>query len=159
MDTEKVLWNSGLVKVMLIIFNRPIPVDRSRGNGQARRSEKPSNDWGGPVIEGAGRRIPGGPHWELYRQAERDHPDLIVSLAKEIRSYATGKDELNSTTAGREILPRWSRRDEYNRLFASTGSELFGMVAWVALFDDSTTWRTTREEVEGRDVRVYRRVA
>ena len=111
------------------------------------------------MIEGSGNRIPGGEHFKVYRDAEKDHPDLIASLADEIRNYAAGRDELDSTTAGREILARWSRRDEFNRLFASNGSVMFGMVTWVALFDDSTTWRTSRESVEGRDVRVYRRAA
>jgi hypothetical protein len=109
------------------------------------------------MIEGASNRVPAAPHWDNFRQAERDNPDLIAALADEIRKLAAGLTEVNSTTAGTAILPKWPRRDEWSRLFGSNSSQLFGMVVWVTLFDDAQTWRTATEEVGGRQVRIYRR--
>lgn len=57
------------------------------------------------MIEGASNRVPAAPHWDIFRQAERDHPNLIAALADEIRKSAAGLTEVNSTTAG----PRSSR--------------------------------------------------
>ncbi len=109
------------------------------------------------MIEGASNRVPAAPHWDVFRQAERDHPDLIAALSDEIRKHTAGLPEVNSTTAGAAILPKWARRDEWSRLFGSRSSQLFGMVVWVTLFDDAQTWRTATETVEGRQVRIYRR--
>jgi hypothetical protein len=96
-------------------------------------------------------------HWDIFRQTERDHPDLIAALADEIRKYAAGLTEVNSTTAGAAILPKWARRGEWSCLCGSNSSQLFGMVVWVTLFDDAQMWRTVTETVDGRQVRIYRR--
>lgn len=109
------------------------------------------------MIEGANDRVPGAPHWNIFRQAERDHPDLIAALSDEIRNCAAGRAEVNSTAAGAEILPNWPRRDEWSCAFGGNSSQLFGMVVWVTLFDDAQTWRTAKEKVSGNQVRIYRR--
>jgi hypothetical protein len=110
------------------------------------------------MLENAIDRIPAGSHWDIFRQAERQHPDLIASLAEEIRKNVAALDEVSSTAVGGAILPKWSGQEEWNRLFASVSSNLFGMVMWVALFDDTSLWSTTTETVNGRPVRTYRRV-
>jgi hypothetical protein len=112
------------------------------------------------MIEGRDNSIPDESYWDLYRNAERDHHDLITALAQEVRDYASGRNEFNSNAARREILERWPRRDEYNRLFPDrTGSQLFGMVAMMAMINDNATWSTRRENVGGRLVRVYSRAS
>lgn len=109
------------------------------------------------MIEGANDRVPGAPHWDIFRQAEREHPDQITALSDEVRKYAAARIEVNSTAAGSEILPQWPQRDEWNRAFGGNSSQLFGMVVWVTLFDDAQIWRTVKETVDGRQVRVYRK--
>lgn len=54
--------------------------------------------------------------------------------------------EVNSTVAGGEILRKWSRINEWNKLFGSDGSSLFGMVMWVTLFDDDDEWVVQQTE-------------
>lgn len=105
------------------------------------------------MIVGASGRIPAGDHWDLFRQAEQQHPVLLSELADTIRKHVAPLSEVNSTAAGAAILPTWARRDEWNRLFGGTSSQLFGMVLWATLFDDAASWR-----VEGSQPRIYRRV-
>lgn len=109
------------------------------------------------MIEGARNRVPGAPHWDLFRNAERDHPALIAAMSGEIQRYALAHPEFNSTSAGTEILPTWAQRDEWNRAFGGDSLQLFGMVVWVMLFDDAQTWRTSKETLNGTEVRIYRR--
>ncbi len=109
------------------------------------------------MIEGATNRVPGATHWDVFRTAQRDHPDLITAMSDEARNYAAARAEVNSTAAGAEILPGWAQRDEWNRAFGADSSQLFGMVVWVTLFDDAATWRTAKETVNGNQVRIYRR--
>ncbi len=111
------------------------------------------------MLAGATNRVSSADHWALFRQAEQLHPDLIRALIAEIQGYAADKQEMSSTTAGREILGRWSRRADWSRTFPANGSQLFGMVMWVAMYDDKALWQTASETVEGRSVRVYRRAA
>lgn len=108
------------------------------------------------MIEGASNRVPGAPHWDIFRQAQRDHRDLIAAMSDELSNYAEARTEINSTAAGAEILSTWARRDEWNRAFGGDSSQLFGMVVWVTLFDDARTWRTAKETVGGNEVRIYR---
>lgn len=109
------------------------------------------------MIEGARNRVSGAPHWDIFRQAEREHPDQITTLADEVRRYAAARIEVNSTAAGSEILAQWPQRDEWNRTFGGNSSKLFGMVVWVTLFDDAQNWRTEQKTVDGRQVRVYQK--
>jgi hypothetical protein len=110
------------------------------------------------MIEGASNRVPEPPYWDLYRQGVREHPGLIDSLTEEQRTFITGKQEINSTDAGREILSRWEQRDEWKRQFPDDGAQLFGMVLWVTLFDDAATWRRVPKTINDRKVHVYHRV-
>ena len=107
------------------------------------------------MLDGVTRRVPAAEHWNLFRQAEQDQPELINSLIQKVHRYVADKHELNSTATGSEILGRWSKRDEWSRTFPANGSKLFGMVMWVAMYDDSGRWQTATE----LDLRVYRRVA
>ncbi len=109
------------------------------------------------MIEGESTRVPSPDYWDIYRKAESEHAELVAALATEIRNYAAGLPEVNTTTAGAKILPSWPRQEEWNRTFGSISSKLFGMVAWVAMFDDTQTWKSSVETVEGRKVRIYRR--
>jgi hypothetical protein len=109
------------------------------------------------MIEGESNRVPVPEFWDIYRKAESEHPELVAALAAEIRNYAAGLQEVNTTTAGATILPNWPRHEEWNRTFGSISSKLFGMVAWVALFDDTQSWKSNVETVDGRKVRIYRR--
>jgi hypothetical protein len=109
------------------------------------------------MIEGASNRVPAAPHWDIFRQAELQQPELIASLSEEIQRYVAPLTEVNSTTAGHAILPNWPGRNEWNRHYAANSSQLFGMVVWVTLFDCPENWRTTSEPVGDRQVRIYRR--
>jgi len=109
------------------------------------------------MLEGAIARIPAPDYWDLFRQAENQHPTLIAELADVIRLYAASLSEVNSTAAGAAILPTWARRNDWDRLFSGSSSQLFGMVLWVALFDDTASWRVSSETVAGRQARIYRR--
>jgi hypothetical protein len=107
------------------------------------------------MLAGVTNRVPSADHWSLFRQAEQTHPELIQPLIAEIQAYAADKQEFDSTTAGREILSRWSRWGDWSRTFPADGSKLFGMVMWVD--DHAAVWHTANETVGGRSVRVYRR--
>ena len=109
------------------------------------------------MIKGAINRVSDAPHWDVFKQAERDHPDIIESLNDHIRNNVEGRAQINSTEMGADVLKRWNRCDEWNQIFGDNTSQLFGMVLWVMLFDDEQTWRTSKEMVEGRQVRIYRR--
>jgi len=109
------------------------------------------------MIEGASNRVPAAPHWEAYCQAERNFPELIADLSQEIRKYAASLPEVNSTTAGSVILPKWALRNEWNREFGMNSSQLFGMVLWVTLFDDPDIWRSASETAGDRPIRIYHR--
>jgi hypothetical protein len=111
------------------------------------------------MLEGVTSRVPAADHWKLFHHAEHEQPELISALAEEIRRYAANKDELNSTVAGREVLGGWTKRNEWSHTFPADGAKLFGMVMWVAMYDDRANWQTVTETVGGRNVRVYRRVA
>jgi hypothetical protein len=111
------------------------------------------------MIEGAKSRVPDADHWKkIYGPAEQSQPLLILELASEIRKHIASLREFNSTAGGAAILENWARHDEWSRLFPRDSSELFGMVVWTTLFDDTAIWRSTFEDVGGRRVRVYRRV-
>jgi hypothetical protein len=110
------------------------------------------------MLEGVSQRVPDGDHWTLFRDAEAQHPEMIKSLSDAIRQYAADKQEFNSTVAGRDILDHWTHRDEWNRTFPGSSSKLFGMVVFVAMYDDATLWQTWKEKVGERNVRKYRKV-
>ncbi len=110
------------------------------------------------MIDGVSQRIPDGDHWKIYRDAEAQYPDVINSLSEAIRQYAADKHEFNSTAAGRDMLDRWDRRNEWNRTFPGSSSKLFGMVVFVAIYDAAAQWQTWKEKVGDRDIRKYRRV-
>jgi hypothetical protein len=109
------------------------------------------------MIEGENTRVPAPEYWDIYRKAESEHSELVAALAAEIRNYAAGLPEVNTTTAGATVLSKWQRHEEWSRTFGNISSKLFGMVAWVALFDDTLSWQSNVETVEGRKVRIYRR--
>jgi len=111
------------------------------------------------MIEGARNRVSPADHWDLYRQAEQQHPDLLADLTAAIRNHVAPLQEVNSTTAGAAILSGWGRRDEWSRTFGSRSSQLFGMVLWAAMFDDAATWRQSFEDIGGAQARVYRHAA
>ena len=110
------------------------------------------------MIEGANNRVPPSDHWDIFRQGDDDHHDLIAALSMEIRTYTDSLGEVNSTEAGATILSRWTRAGERARTFGKNSSKLFGMVMWVVFFDDRTVWRTEQRTIGERQVRVYCRV-
>jgi len=112
---------------------------------------------GDAMIVDAKSRVPDANHWDIFRKAEQSQPALIAELANEFRKHVASKPDFNSTAVGAAILGAWTRRDEFTRIFGSDAAQLFGMVAWTALFDDAAVWRSTSEAVGGRKVRVYRR--
>jgi hypothetical protein len=109
------------------------------------------------MIDGARNRVSQANHWNLYREAEQQHPDLLADLTAAIRNHVAPLREINSTAAGAAILSAWPRRNDWNTAFGSRSSQLFGMVLWVTLFDDAATWKQSFENVGGSQVRIYRR--
>ena len=110
------------------------------------------------MIEGANNRVPPSDHWDIFRQGDDDHHDLIAALSMEIRTYTDSLGEVNSTEALLTILSRWTHKGKWARTFGKNSSKLFGMVMWVVFFDDRTVWRTEQRTIGERQVRVYCRV-
>jgi hypothetical protein len=112
------------------------------------------------MLESVYSRVPAASHWDLFRSAERDHPALVASLAEAIRAYAADRDEVSSTVATRVLLSTWPGREEWNRRYSNgkDAAKLFGMVMWVALYDDAGLWRSETQVINGRRYRIYRRV-
>ncbi len=112
------------------------------------------------MLDGVCSRVTAAEHWDIFRSAERDHSALVNSLAEAIRAYAAKRDELSSTEAGRVLLSTWSKRAEWNRCYPQgrDAVKLFGMVMWVALYDDASLWRSETQVINGRQYRTYRRV-
>lgn len=111
------------------------------------------------MIQGAKNRVSDAAHWRLYRDAQQQNSSLLADLADEIRKYAAQLSEVNSTVAGDVILSNWNRRDEWNQLFGSDSSGLFGMVVWTTLYDDTAIWRMSMETSPEGTFRIYRRTS
>ena len=112
----------------------------------------------------ASQRIPSGSHWEVYRQAWRDVPDLCRALyntideAVQSKVNAGTREFPNSTWLGRQILKSWARKDEWDAHYDErTSGVLFGEIMWTVMWDDPHAWCTTKtpNANEASEERVY----
>jgi len=106
-------------------------------------------------------------HWAVYRNAQRDYPDVVREMYDTIAGVVTRRDFLqddgkfpNSTWIGEQILRSWDHQPEWNVATANNrdlSNSLFGQIMWTVMCDHEVRWITTvtPNGNAGRDERVY----
>jgi hypothetical protein len=90
-------------------------------------------------------RVPSTEWFNLYRRAAREVPHLVEAMYAEVDSAVQRQGDarrFNSTQLGGSILPRWSRKEEWDGHFGdeSVSGALFGQIMWTYFFDDPRDW-------------------
>lgn len=112
-------------------------------------------------------RVSNADHSAIYRNAQRDHPDVVRDMYDTIADIVTRREFMqddgkfpNSTWIGERILRSWARQDEWNAATANgrnLSNSLFGQIMWTVMFNHDLHWITTvtPNANAGRDERVY----
>jgi hypothetical protein len=102
------------------------------------------------TVEGAETPREGsGDHWELYRRAVQERPDLVREIEEAItvavNEQLAHDKVVNSSWLGSRVLDRFPRRKDWDEYVSSerASSGLFGMILWTVLSDDPREWVST----------------
>lgn len=125
------------------------------------------------VVDDRGRvsevtnRIPHAQHWDIYRRACSERPELVEVMRQRIREgvesdrYLQGGGSIpNSTWLGSELLRSWEQTPEWNAFCGGSedlSSALFGEIMWTVMCADRRNWYTmkTSNANPDREERVY----
>lgn len=101
----------------------------------------------------ATNRLPSAEHWNVYRRALKEHPDIVREMYNTIVDVVSRREYLesdgrfpNSTWIGSQILVSWPRLVDWNNCCAhnlETSNALFGQIMWTVMFDHPMKWCTT----------------
>lgn len=94
------------------------------------------------------------PHLKAHRRLIEDAPDLVASLEDEIRNYVRSRNEFNSSEAGKAILAKWPRQDEWSRRLGRLSGSVFGIVLLQELRDK---WEIEDTQARGKRGKTYRK--